>query len=71
MTKEEIKQHLEAHPFVPFKVKIAGGGEFEVPFRDHAHLHPKGRVLTIFIEEGGTEFIDIALVSSIHMVDLA
>ena len=66
MTKEEIKQHLEANPFVPFRVKIAGGGEIEVPSRDHAHLHPRGRVMTIFIERGGTEIIDIALVSSTY-----
>jgi hypothetical protein len=71
MTKETIKKRLEAKPFVPIKVKIAGGGEFEVPSRDHAHLHPKNRVLTIFIDEGGTEFIDIALVSSIHKAEPA
>jgi hypothetical protein len=71
MTKDEIKQRLEASPFLPFKVKVAGGGEFDVPSRDHAHLHPKGRVLTVFIEDGGTEIIDVALVSSIFIKEAA
>ena len=71
MTKDEIKRRLEATPFMPFKVKVAGGGEFDVPSRDHAHLHPQGRVLTIFIDEGGTEIVDVALVSSLYIKEAA
>jgi hypothetical protein len=71
MTKEEIRRRLEANPFVPFKVRVAGGGNFDVPSRDHAHLHPTGRVMTIFIEEGGTEIVDVALVSSLNVKEAA
>src|SRR5688572_16411743 len=49
MTKEEIRKRLDAKPFVPFHVKIAGGGQFEVPTPDHAHLHPSGRTLFIHL----------------------
>ena len=71
MTKETIKKRLEAKPFVPFKVKIAGGGEFDVPIGDYAHLHPTGRTLFIHLNDGGTEIIDVALVSSIYVNEIA
>ncbi len=71
MTREEIKKRLDARPFVPCRVKIAGGGEFLVPTGDHAHLHPNGRILFIHQDPGGTEIIDVALVSSLNVEEVA
>ena len=71
MTKEEIQKRLQANPFTPFKVKIAGGAEVIVPSRDHAHLHPTGRVMIVFLDQGGTEIIDVALVSSLEIKEAA
>jgi len=71
MTKEEIRKRLDAKPFVPFQVKIAGGGQFEVPTPDHAHLHPSGWTLFIHLANDGTEIIDVALVSSIYLKEAA
>ena len=71
MTKEVIKKRLAAIPFVPFKVRIAGGGECNVPTVDYAHLHPTGRTLFVHLDGGGTEIIDVALVSSINVKEKA
>ena len=64
MTKEAIRKRLQAQPFIPFKVKVAGGGEFLIPSGDHAHLHPNGRILFVHQDHAGTEIIDVGLVSS-------
>jgi hypothetical protein len=71
MTREEIKRRLEERPFRPFRVKVAGDGEYEVRTGDHAHLHPNGRLLFIHLDSGGTAIIDVPLVSSLHIKETA
>jgi hypothetical protein len=71
MTKDEIKKRLEARPFIPFKVKIAGGDVLHVPTADHAHLNPSGRTLFIHLDEGGTEIVSVALISSLKLPEVA
>ena len=71
MTKEELKRRLEERPFRPFRVKVAGDGEYEVPTGDHAHMHPNGRLLFIHLDAGGTAIIDVPLVSSRHIKETA
>ena len=71
MTKDEIQARLEAKPFVPFVVRVAGGKDILVPSRDHAHIHPRGRTMHIFLDRGGSEIVDIALVSSIFSEEAA
>ena len=67
MTKAEMKRRLDERPFRPFKVKVAGDGEYEVASGDHAHLHPNGRLLFIHLDSGGTAIIDVPLISSVHV----
>jgi hypothetical protein len=67
MTKDDIKRRLEERPFHPFKVRVAGDGEYDVLSRDHASLHPNGRVLIVHLEAGGTAIIDVPLVTSLHV----
>ena len=67
MTKEEIQVRLTHTPFVPFKVRLAGGEEIDVPTPDHAHLHPNGRTLFVHLDQGGTEVIDVMLVTSLRL----
>ena len=71
MTKQEIKERLEQRPFRPFKVRVAGDGEYDVPTGDHAHLHPNGRLLFIHLDTGGTAIIDVPLVASLHIKETA
>ena len=71
MTKQEIKERLEQRPFRPFKVRVAGDGEYEVPTGDHAHLHPNGRLLFVHLDTGGTAIIDVPLITSLHVKEVA
>ena len=67
MTKEELGSRLHSEPFRPFKVKVAGDGEYDVASGDHVSLHPNGRLLFIHLDSGGTAIIDVPLISSIHV----
>ena len=67
MTKEELRRRLEEQPFRPFKVKVAGDGEYEVASGDHVSLHPNGRLLFIHLDSDGTAIIDVPLIRSIHV----
>ncbi|MBI5773375.1 MAG: hypothetical protein HZA89_06490 [Verrucomicrobia bacterium] len=71
MTKDEIKLRLNQRPFRPFKVKVAGDGEYEVPTGDHAHIHPNGRLLFVHLDSGGTAIIDVPLITSVHIKEVA
>src|SRR5438105_8970617 len=52
MTKDAIKEYLEATPFRPFTVRLTDGRPCEVPARDFAHLAPSGRTLIVFTAGG-------------------
>jgi hypothetical protein len=71
VTKEEIQKRIQQRPFTPFKVRLAGGEEIEVPTADHAHLHPAGRTLFVHLDQGGTEIIDVTLVTALKVVETA
>ncbi len=71
MTKEEIHKRIAQRPFHPFIVRLADGKEVEVPTGDHAHLHPNGRTLFVHPEQGGTEIIDVRLVISLQIREVA
>jgi antitoxin HicB len=50
MTKEAIKEAMDAQPFRPFTVRMADGRHYNVPKRENIHVFPNGSVL---IHEGG------------------
>ena len=67
MTKEAIKEYLEANPFRPFTVCLTDGRPCEVPARDFAHLAPNGRTLIVFTAGGdGVRVVDVALITEIE-----
>jgi len=67
MTKEAIKEYLEASPFRPFTVRLPDGRPCQVPARDFAHLAPNGRTLIVFTAGGdGVRVIDVSLVTEIE-----
>ena len=66
MTKEALKEYLEATPFRPFTVRLTDGRPCEVPARDFAHLS-NGRTLVVFTAGGdGVRVIDVGLVTEIE-----
>lgn len=70
MTKQEVKSRLEEQSFRPFKIRVAADGEYDVPSRDHASLHPNGRLLIVHLDTGGSAVIDVPLISSIHFKEV-
>jgi hypothetical protein len=66
----DIRQHLQAQPFVPFTVHVADGREYHIPTPDHAHVHPNGERVSIFTDND-REFILPALQLSGLALDLS
>ncbi len=67
MTKEAIREYLEATPFRPFTVRLTDGRPCEVPARDFAHLAPNGRTLIVFTAGGdGVRVVDVSLITEIE-----
>jgi hypothetical protein len=67
MTKDAIKEHLDAVPFRPFTVRLPDGRSCPVPARDFASLSPNGRILIVFTHEGdGVRLLDVALIVEIE-----
>ena len=71
MTKEEIKKRISQKPFAPFIVRLAGGEVINVPSADHVHLHPNGLTLFVHLDKGGTEIIDVTLVTALKVKETA
>jgi len=42
-----------------------------VPTADHVHLHPNGRTLFVHVDQGGTEIIDVTLVTALNVKETA
>lgn len=67
MTKEAIKQQLEANPFRPFTLRLTDGRTCEVPARDFVSLSPSGRTLVVYTLDGdGVRLLDVALITEIE-----
>ena len=59
----DIRQHLQAQPFIPFTVHVADGCEYSIPTPDHAHVYPSGGRVSIYTDDD-KEFILPALLLS-------
>ncbi len=66
MTKDAIKQYLDAVPFKPFTLRLTDGRSCPVPARDFANLSPHGRTLVVFTEGDGVRLLDVALIVEIE-----
>ena len=66
----DIRERLKAQPFVPFSIHVADGREYRVPSPDHAHVHPNGKRVSVFTDDG-REFILPALLLSGLGLDLS
>jgi hypothetical protein len=38
----DIRQRLQAQPFVPFTLDVADGRSYQISTPEHAHIHPSG-----------------------------
>lgn len=70
MTKEAIKQQVDANPFRPFTLRLTDGRSCEVPARDFVSLSPSGRTLVVYTPDGeGVRLLDVALITEIETTD--
>ena len=70
MTTDCLREALDRHPFVPFKVRLPDGEELNVPTRDHAHLIPSGKRFLVFTDDGRSKGLDPHLISCIESSSL-
>ncbi len=48
----DIRQHLNARPFVPFVIVMSSGQSYPVPTSEHAALGPEGNRLVLWFDDG-------------------
>ena len=48
----DVRERLDARPFVPFTIHVADGREFGIPTRDHAHVWPNRSRVSIYTDQG-------------------
>jgi hypothetical protein len=48
----DVRERLDARPFVPFTIHVADGREFRVPTPDHAHVWPSRARFSIYTDRG-------------------
>jgi hypothetical protein len=61
----DIRKHLEAVPFVPFAIRMAGGREYRIPAIDHVYVPPGGSRVVVSDDEGVTIVLPALLISGL------
>ena len=59
----EIRQLLEARPFVPFYIHTSGGNRYRVATPDHADFGPEGKRIHLWFDDQGS-----ITLSGLHIV---
>ncbi|MGL4512778.1 MAG: hypothetical protein ACRCT8_06780 [Lacipirellulaceae bacterium] len=67
MTTEQFRKIQQAHPFQPFRMRMADGRVFDVPHRDFVALSPTGRTVIVFDIEGAASCLDLLLMTEIEI----
>jgi hypothetical protein len=66
MAPDKLREALEAIPFRPFTVEVAGGKRIPVKHVDYTRLSPTGRTLIVFTDDDDSmEMIDVFLISNL------
>jgi hypothetical protein len=63
----DIRQRLQAQPFVPFTVHVADGREYRIPTPDHAHVHPNGVRVSIYTDDEREFILPESLLSGLAL----
>ena len=67
MTKEAIKEAVNAQPFRPFTLRMADGSSYPVPARDFISISPsERRSIAVWNERGGNSLLDVMLITAIE-----
>jgi len=66
MTADELKRHITAIPFQPFRVHVADGRDIPVRGRDFILLTPSGRMAYVFQPDDSHHVLDVLMITGIH-----
>jgi len=66
MTRRVIQKAMAQKPFRRFSVRLTDGELVEIKGEHTAAVHPKGRTMIIFEEDGGYRIIDLALITDLE-----
>ena len=66
MTRQVIQKAMIQKPFRRFSVRLADGELVEIKSEHTAAVHPKGKTMIIFDEDGGYRIIDIGLITELQ-----
>jgi hypothetical protein len=66
MTGDELKRHITATPFRPFRVHVADGRDISVQARDFILLSPSGRMAYVFQPDDSHDVLDVLMITGIH-----
>jgi len=66
MTRKVIQKAMVQKPFRGFAVRLADGELVEIKGEHTAAVHPKGKTMIIFDEDGGYRIIDIGLITELQ-----
>jgi len=70
MTKEALRERIDAAPFRPFSVRLTDGRQCAVPAADYASLSPNGRLLLIYTAAGdGVKILDVSLIKELEAAE--
>ena len=68
MTIEQLRKKHGARPFVPFDVHLADGRAIPVRHPEFLSQSPTGRTISIGLDDGTHEIVDLLLVTSLKAV---
>ena len=65
MTVQELRRAHRASPFQPYRIRMADGLEYRVPYPDYLSLSPSGRLAYVFDDAGNSHRLDVLLMTSL------
>jgi hypothetical protein len=66
MTIEAIREAVNAEPFKPFRLRLAGGPAVTVQHPDYIALGPKGRTVIVYQPDESYKVLDTFLISELE-----
>jgi hypothetical protein len=61
----DIRERLDARPFVPFTIHVADGRQYRVERPDDAHVHSNRARASVFTDDGREFILPALLISGI------
>jgi hypothetical protein len=62
-----IRKAINARPFRPFTVRVAGRRSYTVPHPEFATIGPQNGTLVIWHEDGGASIVDMLMITGIDV----